>query len=231
VLLAAAGAQLEGLLRDAAPGSIILCDGTTEEDLEAAAAAVSLSGKDCLVAGTGGFSGHWIRRLPVGRGFARRRPSIERCLVVSGSRHPASREQAQRGSDGGIACVWLGENPDTDTATASAVAAALTARNWALLQTPGTCPPGVSERLGVITGRVLAGQPVDGLVIFGGSTAYAVLRALGVKVVQPLGELFAGVAVSVARYRSRDLTLITKAGGFGGAGSLVSILERLEKEP
>ncbi len=162
VLLAVAGAQLEGLLRDAAPGSIIVCDGTTEEDLEAVAAAVSLSGKDCLVAGTGGFSGHWIRRLPVERGFARRRPSIERCLVVSGSRHPASREQVQRGSDSGIASIWLGENPDTDAATVSAVAAALAARGWALLQTPGTGPPGVSERLGVITGRVLAANPWTG---------------------------------------------------------------------
>jgi uncharacterized protein YgbK (DUF1537 family) len=72
---------------------------------------------------------------------------------------------------------------------------------------------------------------LDGLIVFGGSTAYAVLRAIGVKVVQPLGELLAGVAFSVARYRGRDLALITKAGGFGEAGSLVSILEHLENEP
>lgn len=231
VLLATASGQLEGLLRDAAPGSIVVCDGTTEEDLEAVAAAVSRSGKDCLVAGPGGFSGHWIRRLPVERGFARRRPNIKRCLVVSGSRHPASREQVRQASDGGIAGIWLGENPDTDAATVSAVTAALAARGWALLQTPGTGPPGVSERLGAITGRVLASQPVDGLIIFGGSTAFAVLRAIGVKVVEPLGELLAGVAFSVARYRNRDLALITKAGGFGDAGSLVSILEHLENEP
>ena len=231
VLLATASGQLESLLRDAAPGSIVVCDGTTEEDLEAAAAAVALSGRDCLVAGTGGFSGHWIRRLPVERGFARRRPNIKRCLVVSGSRHPASREQVQQASDSRIAGICLGENPDTDTATGSAVAAALAAREWALLRTPGTGPPGVSERLGAITGRVLASQPVDGRIIFGGSTAFSVLRALSVKVVQPLGELLAGVAVSVACYRSRDLVLITKAGGFGDAGSLVSILEHLEKEP
>jgi D-threonate/D-erythronate kinase len=231
VLLATASGQLEGLLRDAAPGSIVVCDGTTEEDLEAAAAAVSLAGEDWLVAGTGGFSGHWIRRLPVERNFARRRPNIKRCLVVSGSRHPASREQVEQASDGGIASIWLGENPDTDAATVFAAAAALAARDWALLRTPGTGPPGVSERLGVITGRVLASQPVDGLIIFVGSTAYAVLRAIGVTVVEPLGELLAGVAVSVARYRNRDLVLITKAGGFGDAGSLVSILGHLEKEP
>jgi hypothetical protein len=52
-----------------------------------------------------------------------------------------------------------------------------------------------------------------------------------VKVVEPLGELLVGVAFSVARYRNHDLALITKAGGFGDAGSLVSILEHLENGP
>lgn len=231
VLLATAAGQLEGLLRDAAPGSIVVCDGTAEEDLEAAAAAVSLSGRDCLVAGTGGFSGHWIGRLLVERDFARRRPNIKRCLVVSGSRHPASREQVERGSHGGMAGITLGENPNTDSATVSAVAAALAARGWASLRTPGTCPSGVSERLGAIAGRVLASQPVDGLIVFGGSTAFAVLRAIRVKTVEPLGELLPGVAFSVARCRNRDLALITKAGGFGDAGVLVSILEQLENGP
>jgi uncharacterized protein YgbK (DUF1537 family) len=229
VLLAATAERIEDLLRVAQPGSIIVCDGAAEGDLEAAAAVVSRSERACLVAGTGGFSGHWIVSLPVERGFVRQRPSVKRCLVVSGSQHPVSREQVQRAVDAGISGILLSGNPGTDARTASDVSAALAARGWATLQSPGTCRPGVAERLGAITGRVLGSQPVDGLIVFGGSTAFAVLRAIGVKVVEPVGEVVPGVAFSVLRYRNRDLALITKAGGFGDAGTLISILEHLEK--
>jgi len=63
----------------------------------------------------------------------------------------------------------------------------------------------------------------DGLVVFGGDTAYAIHRALGSDGFETIGEVLPGVPVS----RSGGLTWITKAGGFGSPELLCDIRRRL----
>jgi uncharacterized protein YgbK (DUF1537 family) len=73
-------------------------------------------------------------------------------------------------------------------------------------------------------------QPVDGLAVFGGDTTLGVLEALGTSVVEPIRDLLPGVPVSLVQHGDRPLALITKAGGFGDDGTLLSIRETLEDE-
>jgi uncharacterized protein YgbK (DUF1537 family) len=70
----------------------------------------------------------------------------------------------------------------------------------------------------------LAHSPVDGLVVFGGDTAYALLAALGHPLLYPIGELMEGIPISRIEakqiapslgFRDRNLYFVTKAGGFG----------------
>jgi 4-hydroxythreonine-4-phosphate dehydrogenase len=61
------------------------------------------------------------------------------------------------------------------------------------------------------------------LIVFGGDTARAILHELNVTSVTPIGEILAGVPVSVFEFEGRAIGLITKAGGFGDPDTLAAI--------
>lgn len=69
--------------------------------------------------------------------------------------------------------------------------------------------PGVGERVLRLVDNV------DALIIFGGDTAFEILRVLGCPVLRPIGEIVPGVPLSLTPYGGRDLIIMTKAGGFG----------------
>lgn len=54
-----------------------------------------------------------------------------------------------------------------------------------------------------------------GIFVTGGATATAVCRGLGIQSLWPMGELAPGVTYNMAHVNGRQLTVITKAGGFG----------------
>ncbi len=54
-----------------------------------------------------------------------------------------------------------------------------------------------------------------GIFVTGGATATAVCRGLGIQALWPMGELAPGVSYNMAHVNGRQLTVITKAGGFG----------------
>ena len=89
-----------------------------------------------------------------------------------------------------------------------------------LAQIASAKPPGWTV-VGALTKDVIARERPDALIIFGGFTAHAVLQSLGVQTLIPLGELLPGVPV--CRLGGRNLTLITKAGGYGGPNLLLEM--------
>ncbi|MFB3779557.1 MAG: four-carbon acid sugar kinase family protein [Bryobacteraceae bacterium] len=219
--LAGTGDRLKSLLAAAAPRQVIICDGRSDDDLAAAASVIAGCGRPCTVAGTGGFVGYWAGALPLERRYTPPALRVSRCLVVSGSLHPASREQIRFAAASGLPTVYLPETEDGDVAPGSSP--------WSALATAGTSPNGVGEKMGALVRRAVEAGSADCLVIFGGDTTLAVLRSLGITVLENLGELLPGVPVSQARHRGSPLTLVTKAGGFGGPEMLISIKELLEK--
>ena len=229
ILTASDGERIRELLTAAPGGVIILCDGATDDDLQAAAEALAATGRPSIVAGTAGFCEPWVRAVPVEKTFQATSPAVLRCVVVSGSVNPVSQEQIQRAAEAGIPAITLAEQPEGDAQTAEELAAMLGVHAWVSLATPRTCPRSVSERIGALVVRILEAQPLDGLVVFGGDTTRAILDALGVSVVEPCRDVLPGIPVSVIQHGDRRLALITKAGGFGDRDTLGAIRQTLEE--
>jgi uncharacterized protein YgbK (DUF1537 family) len=78
---------------------------------------------------------------------------------------------------------------------------------------PGRSASGAAAAIGRAVVRRLGASEIDAVMVFGGDTAFGILKALGCPPLEPVGEVVTGVAVS--RVAGRNLTLITKAGGFG----------------
>jgi len=226
ILSAPGSGELRRLLERNPAGAVIVCDGTTEEDLRAVAAVLDSAPVDSLAAGPGGFAAWWIRSLPVPRCVSMHFHRPRRCLVVNGSLHPASRAQVFQAQQGGMPAFFLAPDAAAGDTVIEAVARAVTASGWAIVSTSGTLPapaPEVAGRLGFVAARVLRGAMADGLVVFGGDTAHAVLRSLGASVLRPRGELLPGIPLSLFSFEDREAALLTKAGGFGSAGVLLAI--------
>jgi uncharacterized protein YgbK (DUF1537 family) len=65
----------------------------------------------------------------------------------------------------------------------------------------------------------------QGVIIFGGDTALALWREMGITALEPLGEILPGVAVS----RASGRIFITKAGGYGQPDLVASVLRKWNK--
>ncbi len=228
MLTASTGERILELLSAVPGGVIIICDGTNDDDLRRTAEALATSGRDCIVAGTAGFCEPWVNALPIERIFQGEVPAVRRCLVVGGSLHPASNAAILRAEEADIPAIALADQAAGDDLTAAALAEALAAHPWVSLTTTGTCPESVVMRMGALAARVIEMQPVDGVAVFGGDTTLGVLEALGVTVVEPIRDLLPGVPVSLIQHADGRLALITKAGGFGDAGTLTAIRNELE---
>lgn len=187
-------------LLDKTDSHIYVCDSATEEDVEAVAAVTGSQ----LVASPAGFARYWARRLPIRREPAPPRPRAGSALVVCGSLHPRSREQ---------------------------VANFRTDERWQTIST-GSHRPGAEQAAAEALAQQVAEvyTRFDALIVFGGDTAHAILRALGCTDVEPLGEAVAGVPVSLIRPAGRPVLLATKAGGFGPPDVLARIRAKLEGE-
>ncbi len=211
---APSAAELETLLARQPAGHILVCDAQDDADLDAIATVLAGQRPPPLVAGTGGFAGYWFPRLPLPRDAARVCLVARRWLVINGSLHPRSREQAAQAALPRVAhgAEWP------------------TGADWALIETPAERaghPAQAAHELAVMAARLVRENSVEGLVIFGGDTARAVLEALAVHVLEAAGELIPGIPVS--RALSGGLVVVTKAGGFGPPDVLLRIQEEIER--
>lgn len=128
-------------------------------------------------------------------------PSVHRALVVTGSRHPRSRQQIARAETHIIEAGWevicSPEQPTGD-------------------------PLRFAEKFGTQIAKQVRGDKFDTLIVFGGDTARAILQALEIVTLIPVGEIRPGVPVSLLPNR---ITFITKAGGFGSEDLLLEMLQ------
>ena len=186
------------LLRDV---PVTVRDGESDVDMDASAVALFRAEPLPIAAGPAAFAGALARHLrPCGR-MARPMPCLPHCLVINGSRHPASVAQIEyareQGMFGGGWC-YFDEAVEGD------------GLEWA-------------RQAGAAVRRRLESAPVKGLVVFGGDTAYGIHQALGAAPFEPWGEIVPGVPLS----RCGGLYWITKAGGFGEPDILGEIGKRV----
>ena len=232
-LLRSIGAEIvtvrdsSGLRPSLAGGRILVCDGTTEDDLDAVAAAVY--GIRCVVAGTAAFASSWAETISTWDAPAWARPSVRSCLVVNGSLHPGSHRQMAISGLPAISHDPSGDAWDLGTR----LAALLDRHQWASLCASADRagePLLVANHAARSAAHALRLAQPDCLVVFGGDTLIAILRELGISHAQPRTEILPGVPVStIYPVSPRAMLLVTKAGGFGPPDYLQRIREILER--
>lgn len=181
--------------------TVRVLDASSDECLGRIAEEIRAREAPVIVAGSGGLARQLAPRLPMARGTGRRLPNALQPMVVCGSMHGTSAEQIR----------FAGKWPVIECAAYSNGATAL-----------ASIASRTRERVKERT------KEIDTLIVFGGDTARALMRELGVRWIEPLGEALTGVPVSRIEYEGRALTLITKAGGFGGPDFLPRLAAILE---
>lgn len=171
-------------------GAIVVCDAETDADLDRIAAAGLGGSRAPVLVGSAGLAGALARRL----GLVAAPPVIPpglRWLIVAGSRHPATAAQAAAVRARGARIVTP---PESLAADRQAVAAELARQARKIVDT----------------------EPVELVAVTGGDTAVALYRELDAERIALLGAPVPGLALGrLRRGDGRELTLLTKAGGFG----------------
>jgi uncharacterized protein YgbK (DUF1537 family) len=203
---------------------VCIVDGETEEDLQAAAEGIARIDGPALSAGTAGLAGHLAECLPLERSTPGAWPSIGSCLVVNGSLHDASLRQL----DCALSAGWILSAPE-------GIVRDLGVHRWVLTKLSDfstLAGEPLAAHVGSRVADIVRRARPDALIVSGGDTAMGILRALGVTVLRPLGEIVPGVAMAVVEEVIPDagggrgkqgLVLITKAGGFGPPNVLVQV--------
>lgn len=180
----------------------LVCDAATDADLDRIAQAGLALRPRPLFVGSAGLARALARTLPPMRPAARGSAAPGPVVTVVGSASPVSVRQARQ----------LARN-----------------RRALLVQLAWTRTPTLRDIPAVRRfGRAVARQMPDAhYVLTGGETARAVLAARGIRAIRLLGEVEPGVPFCL----TRGGTLVcTKAGGFGGPGTLLRCAARLERE-
>jgi uncharacterized protein YgbK (DUF1537 family) len=195
--------RISSLLDDAPDCTIF--DGEYDWHIEDAARIILADESMRIIAGPGALAGVIAGQLVLARPTAIAFPRISSCLVMNGSRHERSVAQVQKAE----------------------------APGWTILQPSRTLdvePVRVASANAKILLEEIAARDPDGVFVIGGDTAFAVVAALGSPALWPVREVVPGVPITRIRAvdikRTRDLFLITKAGGFGGP----DVISRVHKE-
>jgi uncharacterized protein YgbK (DUF1537 family) len=181
---------------DGVPATIL--DGESNEDIWRAAALI-LSGPPGIAAGPAALAAALAGQLSGNGHPVRPFPKLSRCLIVNGSRHPASLAQIEFAKNNG--CFENGWDYFESAAAGDGMTRA--------------------AQTGTLVSQVI--HRYEAVIVFGGDTAYGIHSALGSEPFDPFGELLPGVPLS----RSKELYWITKAGGFGAPDILCDIRRRL----
>lgn len=199
----------------------VVLDAGSDHDLKCIAAAAELLDFPALLVGSGGLAGHIAAGGEGTRARDAQVPRVSRTLTVIGSYSGLARQQTDALVEAGAEHITLDHATLDDSAVPRRVAQAM-ARTDVVL-TPD--PMGIVDKSqALVVAAALARATAagighcDALVLTGGETATAVLKALGVGNFTVLGEIEPGVVMSVL---PEPLPLlVTKAGAFGDAGTL-----------
>lgn len=227
------------LARAGAGASTVVVDAVDDADLERLADAVALLGADAVPVGSAGLAAALAPRWGGGAEPAERpRVAVERALVVLSSLNEVSLEQADelvRAEPGTHVLV-----PDPAVGADAAVASWLDALGpdeppaTVLVRTPEPTATGreraaraagaLAELVAAVTGRL---RP-DAMILVGGDGSRAVLARLGARSVRVAGSVAEGVPLGRLEGGPADGTVVvTKAGGFGTARTVVDVLANL----
>ncbi|KRE88171.1 four-carbon acid sugar kinase family protein [Arthrobacter sp. Soil764] len=199
----------------------VVLDAVSDTDLEAIAAAADLLDFPVLLVGSGGLAGHIAPREEGAAARNAQARRVSRTLTVIGSYSGLARQQTDALVAAGAEHITLDHATLDDTLVPRLVAQAMARTDVVLTPDPMGA---VDKSQALVVAEALARATAagighcDALVLTGGETATAVLKALGAGSFTVLGEIEPGVVMSLL---PKPLPLlVTKAGAFGDAGTL-----------
>ena len=245
---------LESLLLRVRPGTAIVVDGQTDEDLNLIVTVTADHLSRCVFVGSAGLAAAFASGLPgwgpvrhapaatapgsagVSPGVGRRRS----VLGLVGSLSARSRAQAQLLAESSHVVSFTVDASDVDPVL-SRVLAALADNQDVLLLTPQLSSAISAETarlagqfasmLGRIARRVVSNVPDVGLFLTGGDTAFAAIRAIDGKVIHVYREIEQGVPViGICTANRAEVLAVTKAGGFGADDTMLKAFSCLREE-
>lgn len=229
---------------------IISCDAWLEEHFSLAVQAVLRTGRKVLWSGSAGLAEYLPPLLGLSR-IDRQQPS----LVVAGSvssvtrgqlqrlvehgyrlieveieQFPWTREQFQPCLQAAVAAITEGHNVIIASGYRPEAVARTQQAGAALGLTAAQTSEAVADSLGWLGAAVLKRCEVDSVVLTGGDTAAAVCQALGVTGIRISEELAPAIPLGeMTTAQGKTLRVITKAGAFGSADVLVTVMERMQR--
>jgi uncharacterized protein YgbK (DUF1537 family) len=215
--------ELAAHLRDVQDRGIdaVVLDAVSDADLTAIAAAADLLDFPVLLVGSGGLAGHIAPRQEAAAARNAQVRPVSRTLTVIGSYSGLARQQTDALVAAGAEHITLDHATLDGTAVPDLVAQAMARTDVVLTPDPMGA---VDKSQALLVAEALARATAagighcDALVLTGGETATAVLKALGAGSFTVLGEIEPGVVMSLL---PEPLPLlVTKAGAFGDAGTL-----------
>ncbi len=88
----------------------------------------------------------------------------------------------------------------------------------------------IAEFIGQMLKDVLDSGAKKNIMIIGGDTLFAFLKRVGIDLLEPVGEVFDGVVLSVIEYKNNKYNIISKSGGFGESDLLLNMRELIENK-
>ncbi|WP_029112075.1 4-hydroxythreonine-4-phosphate dehydrogenase PdxA [Mycobacterium sp. URHB0044] len=216
------GDLADAVSKAVANGEIAICDATTDADLDAVVR-VSRSIRDAQLVGTAALAAAVARTLPAGTPESADRPPSRHVLTVVGTAEPIAAEQSSRLVALGFHHLVLDADALLSETADPAVLSHALDQGHVLITLRGNVAPARARALSAALGRFVAagqGRHRPDLVLTGGETARAVVDAVGLTTLHPIGEVHHGAVVCLA---SDGRSIVTRPGSFGDATSLTAI--------
>lgn len=205
---------------------IYVVDTQGDADLDATVRALQGRFAQCVLVGSAGIAGAVARNCLPAEAYMERTVVDGDIAVVVGSRAEASAEQVEALRSG--ADVAVAQLPNGEGSLDALVAAP--AHVLVLKATAGERAGEANAVASALAGHTLAllrSRPIAAVIATGGDTAIAILHALRCAHLRVLGDVMPGIPSSQIEIAGRKVVLLTKAGGFGDAGTFVELVRRL----
>jgi len=86
----------------------------------------------------------------------------------------------------------------------------------------------IKKFFGELTSKIVENSNIRNLILTGGDVALGVCKELSIYNMNILDELLPGIPLAIAHYKSYNLNIVTKAGGFGKEDALYHLINKLK---
>lgn len=235
----------------AAGSRVVTIDAETDADLRAIASAIDRLGPSAVPVGSAGLAaamaGVWaVLPLPEPVDWANRISPGERALIVASSLHEATRSQCKHLLDTlsgdqvrvfapalgdllepGAAGRWIASELAAEPRLPRVILVAAPAKRL-LAQDGRQASAAIVAGLATVASAVFDRGGIGLLALLGGEGARAVLGRFGAESVRVVDAIREGIPIGVIEGgRAKGLTVVTKAGGFGGREALADVVREL----